>query len=417
MPEIAEPPVQVTKLQADIAATTNAAVQDTAFGPDFDAEVDAAIAKDAGVKPPEPKPEPEAKPAKEAKQDKPKAEKSVMDIPDVLLKKEKAEAKHEAPDAEREKAIKEQTAGMSPKAADRFRAIEAKAHAAEQKAARAEKLEAELGIAQERLKNAVDSSQFDALKKQSEELDEIVQKNALTDHPRFKAKFDAEMAKKLEKAKGSLSKEASAEVEALLSLQPTAQRNRRLNEIKGELEEWEQDSFRKAVDEYDDLNQERTRELSNWKVNKLKLAELTEQEKAQATQHQKATIDKAIASVIPRFTDEEKGVELFRKADGNDEWNKTVDARIDTVKKLTAADLSREDIAEMAAWAVGSQEYRKLFLTQRALLQRLQDEISSLKSGEPDLGEGGLHTDGDDDESGSAVDVMVRMAKKAGAVQ
>lgn len=417
MPEIAEPPVQVTPVQAELTAKGQAAVQDTAFGADFDAEVDAAIAKDAGVKPPEPRPEPEAKPAKEVKQDKPKAEKSVMDIPDVLLKKEKAEAKAETPDAEREKAIKEQTAGMSPKAADRFRAIEAKAHAAEMKAARVEKLEAELGVAQERLKNAVDSSQLDALKKQSDELSELLDKNAVAEHPRFKAKYDIPLAKEISTASKLVSKEAGPEVEALLSLPETAQRNRRLNEIAGELEEVERGKFIKAIDNADRLSSERSGEIANWKINKTRLAEVTEQDKAQAAQHQKATIDKAIASVIPRFTDEEKGVELFRKADGNDEWNKTVDARIDTVKKLTAADLSREDIAEMAAWAVGSQEYRKLFLTQRALLQRLQDEISSLKSGEPDLGDGGLHTGGDDDESGSAVDVIVRMAKKAGAVQ
>lgn len=416
MPEIAEPPVQVTPLSADIAAKTSAAVQDTGFGADFDAEVDAAIAKDAGVKLPEPKLEPEPKPAKEAKQDKPKAEKSVMDIPDVLLKKEKAEAKLE-PDAEREKAIKEQTAGMSPKAADRFRAIEAKAHAAEQKAARAEKLEAELGVAQERLKNAVDASQLEAVKKHSEELSELLDKNALTEHPRFKAKFDIPLAKEIATAAKLAPKEAASEVEALLALSETAQRNRRLNEIAGELDNVEQKKFLNAIDAADRLSSERAGEVANWKVNKLRLAELSEQEKTQAEQHQKATIEKAIKSVLPRFTDEEKGVELFRKADGQDEWNKTVDARIDTVKKLTAADLSREDIAEMAAWAVGSQEYRKLFLTQRALLQRLQDEISSLKSGEPDLGEGGLHSGGDDDESGSAVDVMVRMAKKAGAVQ
>lgn len=415
-----EPPPSQTALQADIAAKTAAAVQETGFGKEFDAEVEAAIARDdesrkpadAGDAKPEPAkaaPKEPAKPAKPAVPD--------LDIPDALLtKKDKAAAKPDALDPEREKAIKEQTAGMSQKAADRFRAIEAKAHAAEQKAARAEKLEAELNEARERLKSAVDTSVVDALKKEREELDEIVSKQAVAEHPRFKAKYDQQIAKEVSTASKLVSKEAAAEVEALLSLPETTQRNRRLNEIAGELEELERGKFIKAIDNADRLSSERAGELANWKVNKTRLAELSEAEKAQAQEHQKRTVEKAYKNVVARFTDEEKGVELFRKADGNSEWNEAVDKRLESVRKLTEAELSKEEIAEMAAWAIGSQEYRKMFFTQRALLRKLQEEIATLKSGEPDLGAGSGGAS-DDDEKGGMIDIVARVAQKQGAVR
>jgi len=414
MPEALEMPSSQTTLQAEMVAKTAAAVQDTGFGKDFDAEVDAAIAKDAGQPPPKPATAEPAKPAARAAEKAP--EKSGLDIPDALLsKKAKADSKTEV-DAEREKAIKEQTTGMSQKAADRFRAIEAKAHAAEQKAARAEKLEVELGVAQERLKNAADSSAIDAYKKQVEELSEIVDKSAITEHPRFKAKFDIPLAKEIATASKFVSKEAGPEVEALLSLPETAQRNRRLNEIAGELDEVERGKFIKAIDNADRLSTDRAGEVANWKVNKTRLAEVTEAEKTQAVEHQQRNIEKALKTVLPRFTDDEKGIEIFRKVDGNDEWNKAVETRLESVRKITAADLSKEDMAEMAAWAMSGSEYRKLFLTQRVLVQRLQEEIASMRGGEPDLGAGGSAAS-DDDEKGSMLDVMERIAKKSGAVR
>jgi len=413
MPELAESPP--TPQQAQITKITNDAVVDTSLDAGFDAEVDAAIARDAGETVREAPEHKETKAPKETKAEKPAAPAKVVDIPDVLLAQKKAEVKAEA-DLEREKSIKEQTAGMSTKAADRFRAIEAKAHAAEQKAARAEKLESELNEVREKLKSALDPTVADELKKQVSELDEIVNKNAIAEHPRFKAKYDAQIAKEVATAAKLVPKEAAGEVEALLSLPETAQRNRRLNEIADELDNVAQKKFLNAVDLADRLSSERAGEIANWKVNKMRLAELSEQEKSQAVEHQTRTVEKALKSVLPKFTSEENGVELFRKVDGNEEWNKVVEARLENVRKLTAAELSKEDTAEMAAWAISGSEYRKLFLTQRVLVARLQEEIATLKSGEPDFGTG-TGEGGDDDEKGSMVDIIARMAQKSGALR
>lgn len=413
-----------TILGAELSAKTTAAVQDTGFGKEFDAEFDTALASDAAAReavkkgeaaPPKPAEKPAEKP-----DDKPaKAAQVTPDIPESLLGKKKTaeEPKGDAAtDEDREKFIKEQTTGLSPKAADRFRALEKSKHEAEQRAAKVEKLEKELTTAQEKLKTATDSSATTALQKQIEELDAIVQKNALTEHPKFKAAFDGKITKEIDIAKKLVDAESASEVAALLSLPESRERNRRLNELVDDLDPIEAGKFQRAVDNIDRLTSEKTSELENWRANKSKMVELAEQDTKTLAERRKASVDSALNSVLPKFTDDEKGIELFRKVDGNEEWNKSVDNRLDQVRKLTAADLAPQDVAEMAAWAMSGAEYRKLFLTQRVLVQKLQEEIASMKGGEPDLGAGHAAA-AEVEEKGGMVDVVARLATKEGAVR
>lgn len=410
-----------TKLQADIAAKTKAAVLDTGFEADFDAAFDAARAADdlkAGRTPETPVTPPKPPAEKPKAKEKPAP---VADIPAELLgEKKKSDASPTGGEAktddEREKFIKEQTAGLSPKAADRFRAIEKAKHEAEQKAARTEKLERELAETQEKLKAASDNAETKALKKKLEELDEIVSKAALSEHPKFKAAFDNQIAKAVATAKKQVGDDAAAEVEALLSLPDTAQRNRRLNEILQDLEPVQAGKFTKAIAEVDTLSAERTAQLGAWRENKVRMQELAEKDAAENAQAREKQVESALKAVVPKFTNAETGIELFRKVDGNEEWNKSVETRLENVKKLTAADLGREDIAEMAAWAMSGAEYRKLFLTQRALVLKLQEELEAMKGGEPGLGAGGAG-ETDVEEEGGMIDIIARQARKSGAVR
>lgn len=419
MPETIDAPA--TTLQSEIAAKTKAAVQDTGLGIEFDKEIESAIAKDTAARavkegkvPPEPPPQPKLPEAKQPE----KKEAPVLDIPDMLLAEKKVEKPKDTTEADkaRQKEIEENVKGLSPKAADRFRALEAKKHEAEQKAARVAELEKKLSETEKRLKVQADASETELLKKQIEELDAIVQKNALTEHPRFRAAFDAKIESEITAASKLVSKEAAAEVQALLSLPESVQRNRRLNEIVGELETIEAGKFQRAVDNVDRLSAERASELTNWKANKQRMSEMTEAEQKQTQEQRQRVIDTAYKSVESKFSDPEKGIELFRKVEGNDEWNKSVEARLEHVRKITEANLRPDDIAEMAAWAMTGNEYRKLFLSQRVLVKKLQEEIQSLKGGEPGLGEAGGHDSGDE-ESGGMIDIVARAAQRAGAVR
>lgn len=424
MPDTIEAPS--TTLQADIAAKTKAAVQDTGLGVDFDKEVESAISKDnearavkegkkpADAKPPEVK-APEAKPA-ETKPEKPSA--PVLDIPEALLEGVKPPVTKDTTEAAaaRQKEIEEATKGMSAKASQRFKKLEAERAEFEQRATRAADLEKKLADAENRLKTMASNSESEALKKQVEELDAVVQKVALTEHPKFRAAFDLKIEQEIVGAAKFVKKEDAAEVQALLSLPESAQRNRRLNEIVGELETIEAGKFQSAVDRVDRLTAERAHELANWKANKQVMAQMTEAEQKQTLEQRQRLIDNAYKAVETKFSDPEKGIELFRRVEGNDEWNRAVDARLAHVRKLTESELRPDDIAEMAAWAMSGNEYRKMFLSQRVLVKRLQEEIQALKGGEPGLGEAGGHG-GEDDESGSMIDVVSRAAQRAGAVR
>lgn len=421
MPE-APPAAPETKLQAEIAAKTTAAVQDTGIDAALEAEFQSALdadnaradAKKTGK--PEPATEP-AKPAAAKAEPAAPAAKPTLDIPEALLGDKKVETPKDttAADAARQKDIEEGVKGLSPKAADRFRALEAKKHEAEQKAARVGELEKKLADTEKRLTQQADASEMDRYKKQVEELDAIVQKTALSDHPKFKAHYDVQIEKEIEGAAKFLSGDAAKEAKALLSVPESRERNKRLGELAQELEPLEATKFHAAVDRADRLTAEKAHELTNWRANKDRMAQMSKDEQAQTTEQRQRVIDTAYKAVEKKFSDPEKGIELFRKVDGNDEWNKSVEERLAHVRKLTEAELRPDDVAEMAAWAMSGAEYRKLFLSQRVLVQKLQQEIQSLKGGEPDLGEAGGA--GDEVEEGGMIDVVSRTAQRAGAVR
>lgn len=424
MPDTTElaPPDLQSNLAKEISAKTTAAVTQT-FDSDFEAEMQSAIDKDAGKEAPTaPIVAVPTKPVAEktASQTAPPMP-SALDIPDTLLAKKENKPAGEplAPtqtEAEREKFIAEQTKGLSPKAADRFRAQEAVKHEAVQ---RASKLELELKAAQEQLKKAPppqDNTELERLRKENEQYDEMLKKAQLAEHPKFKAHYDGQIAAEIESAKKLVAPNKAEEVASLLGLPDSRERNRRLNEIVEDMDKVEAGKLVGAIGSIDKLQSGKAAELNNWRENIARTTELSrkEQELAASARHQ--SVEAAFTSVATKFSNEETGVELFRKVEGNDDWNKGVEARLENVKKLTSANLTPQDQAEMAAWAMSGAEYRKLFLSQRVLVKRLQEEVASLKGGAPDLGSGGAGSN-DAEEGGNMIDVIGNMARKAGALQ
>ena len=414
-----------TQLAKDIGEKTSTAIKDVGFDADFDKGFDEALAKDDASKkatgtpaPTSPAqtattvttPEVKAEPAKTE----PARKDAIPDIPDALLEPKK-ETPKATTDQDREKFIAEQTKGLSPKAADRFRALEKAKHEAEQRASRLPDLEKQVTALNERLKAQQDTSEVERLKKQVTELDEALTKVNLLENPKFKARYDGEIEHEIKIAK-DVCGESGAEVEVLLRLPESKHRNDRLAEIMDGLGRVEEKKLGNAILQVDALNAKKNAELTNWRENGAHLQELSKQEQAKAANDRQRQIEDAFSIVQKRFGDDKNGIELFRKVDGQDEWNTHVDERFKKVNTiLNAPNLSAQDLAEMAAWAIAGNEYRTRFLVQRGLVKKLMDEVASLKGGEPDLGEG--EPKDSDRVPANAIDAIVEGAVKAGLVR
>lgn len=409
-----------TPLAQEIITKTAEAVKDIGFDAGFDAEVEAALTQDreatsriieskpsegdGGAPTPEPAPpKPRAEPKKEPMP-------VVPDIPDALLAPKKpADA---PPEEDREKAIVEQTKGMSEKARSHFRALEKAKHEAEERARKLPDLEKELATYKSQ---KPDTSEVEALKKQVTELDEALAKAALTEHPKFKAHYTDKLQAEIDIAK-AVAGDSAKEVEVLLALPDSKGRNQKLSEIIEALDPIESGKLQRVVDNVDRINADKAKEMANWKENKVRMDDMSRQEQQQLSERHQQEVEHAYKAVEKQITDDVKGIEIFRKVDGNDEWNTKVEQRLEKVRKINSVQLGPRDIAEMAAWAISGNEYREMFLTQRVLVKRLQQELTSLRGGEPDLGEGGAAVP-EAEEKGDWIDSVVAGAQKAGLVR
>lgn len=424
MPPVAENP-EMTATAKDIIEKTTIALADAGLTPpgtdepNLDQEFDAAYRKDQNLEPVverRPAPQPGTKPPVGQKPASSSPLEAPSDIPEAAIKppEKVPDTTEAAKEAARQKEIAENTKGLSPKAADRFRAIEKRAHEAEQLAAKIPTLEAELT----KLKAAPtgNKEEIESLQKKIDELDAIVQKNALIEHPKFKEHYDGAIDKEIERVK-AFSGDHADEIAGLLRLPESKQRNERLAEIIAELDQIPAAKLVAAVDRVDRLVSEKSTELNNWKENKLRMANLEQQSFQERTQAGVQALGRAVEATLLKVSDAANGLELFRQVDGNPAWNSTVQQRIESARRMAASDVSPEMIAELSVAAVVAPEYRKLYLSQREFNQKLKEEITRLTGAEPDIKPGDTKPGETGDEKLSFIDSVLKASKEAGFIQ
>lgn len=438
-PEKVETTETPTGMTGTIKAETDSALKEVQGGgfddPGFDAALQAAMDKDAGKVSQEPPvtqqtttTEPAAKAAElAAKQEEfRKLQEAAGDIPGALLgekPKETAKAPDETAAAERQKFIDEQTKGMTPKAAERFKKIETRAWEAEQKA---RKIEQDQAASAAELKKQIaelsakaaepKNDDTEKLRKELERLQEVVTKNDLLNHPAFKDTYDVPIANELEEMKKLVTPESGEELAQISFLPDSKKRKERIKELVDGLDDLDRIKVLTSIAKVDELNSRKAKELKNWKENRVHL-EAKELEKQQVEQASRANHQKvAWTNAMAVITSPDKGLEVFRKLDGNDAWNAKVDARIAQVQQQLSGELPPERVVEMAARSLAAEEYRKMFLAQRILVTRLSEELASLKQAQPDAGDDG-GSGGPVEDNRSFVDAAVEGTVKSGGLK
>lgn len=441
----AEPVIETpTGITGDIKSQTDAALKEVQGGgfddPAFDAALQAAMDKDAGKvpeAPPEvppktqqPTPEAAAKAAELAAQQEElrRLQEAAGDIPPALLGEKPPETKpvdDATAAAERQKFIDEQTKGMTPKAAERFRKIENRAWEAEQKARKIEQereataasLKKQLAELEARAAEKKDIPAPDeALKKRLEELEELVSKTAISEDPRFKAKYDAPVEANLQKIKELAPADAADELAALAVMPKSKKVEERILELMDGLTDLQKRRIESVIVKIEETMAEKADRLKRWKEDKVHVE--AEEIRKRETQQAELEVKRKVAwSNAMNALTSDNGLEVFRKLDGNDAWNAKVDARLAQVQQQLASELPPERVVEMAARSLAADEYRKMFLAQRVLVSKLSQELAALKQAQPDAGEDGGGAAGPVDDNRSFVDAAVEGTVKAGGLK
>lgn len=425
-----------TATARDLKAKTDAAVAAVQGGgfsdPEFEKSLQEAIDKDNGISNQTPNPEADPEPSPDVKiAAKPEAKKTEIkpapgtDLPTALLKKQEPK-KEEAASAtadERQKFLDEQTKGMTPKAAARFKMIEGRAYEAEQKAKKleaeraAEKIEVQKRI--EEAKAAIPNqsqTEVEALKKQLEEMDAIVKKANIESHPGFKASFDQPIASEIESVKKVVPADIADDLAHLISLPESARRNEKILQLTDKLDSITQQKIYRSMVEVDRLQAKRSSELANWKENHVHAEAYDIRKQQENAAKMKEIQDVAWAKGIGIVSSPEDGLEVYQKVEGEDEWNAAVEERMVKAKKLlNNPNIPPEALVEIAARAVATDDYRRMFFAQRSLVQKLSEELEAARSANPNVD--GSAASGNETDNDDFITAVTKGAVKAGGVK
>lgn len=310
--------------------------------------------------------EPVKEPAKEAPpiDDKPL-------IPEQALKPVKKEAPAVAPEIEKE--IAEETKGMSEKAVTKWKKIHERATAAENLLKQKETEWAKKALP------AAATDEYQELQSKYDALDEVVKKTALERHPGFKATYDGEVEKQTKLVKAIAGDKHFKAVMKVID----GGDSEGWAELGDELGQFKVQQLASIATKIQQVRLEKEEQLSDWKEN---YAKLTKVESAQTAKTKEAHHRELTNAVSKVMADVQENVEIFRKVDGNDEWNKEIDARLNQMKEWATADLAPEERANLAARAAGADKYRALFLAVLERANQLQAQIGKYKGSQPNIG-------------------------------
>jgi hypothetical protein len=280
--------------------------------------------------------------------------------------------------------IDEAVKGLSPKAAENFRTLEKRLRDAETRASRAAELEAEVT----KLKGAANGHEVEALKKQLVEAEEALGKTNLAAVPRFRRHYEGGIENEMVLLK-QVSGDKSADVLSLAALPPSKERDTRLADIADALDGINAAKLAGAVDRIDRLRTERETELSNWRANLDKARQLEDQESTQAQERSSEQLERLFERHLPAFQHPEKGMEIYRTVEGNEEWNSEVNGRIENARDLLTREFTPHDRFSMVLRAIATDKYRELYLLQHQKIAKLNDELVALRGAAPGVGGSG----------------------------
>jgi hypothetical protein len=257
---------------------------------------------------------------------------------------------------------------------------------------------------------------MEKLRKQNKELDEIVMKQRLADHPAFRSFYDAKITENINVIKGVLPSDKFAELEPVLRAPDSKHRREAINEISADLGDAEKADFLAALGSLNATVREREGKIANASAewDKVRMVQEENQQKQAAVTNEAMTNAWNQTHKKLSADPNEGGLEMFREIPNNEQWNAGVRERVERAKAIFGKGPTPEAMAELAMMAVALPNYRDLFIMQRTMSAKLKARLAELQGSEPVVrsGEGSKASDYDSNES--FVDAVVKGAMKEG---
>lgn len=255
----------------------------------------------------------------------------------------------------------------------------------------------------------------ETLVKEREDLLGRLQASAIERDPRFQAYFNGREKFFVEQAK-KLGGEQGPKLSAVLAMPDSDARSRALDEIMVELPISAQSRVGSLVNDIDRLRSEKDTELA-------KASEtFTAMQQKQQNEHREfqARANNLMEETIKSWSDPAKGIPVFQKREGDEEWNKSVDLAIARSKHIYSGQMTIEEKARASLWAAAAPQLLNELRARDKRISELEKSQTELKAAQPGSGSGQGQSDATPSEEKPddmpLAQWITRQASKVGAL-
>ena len=295
-----------------------------------------------------------------------KLSRSEMDIEQMFTSKQKAPATEDS-SATDDSGIPESI--KSTKAADAFRKIK------EEKAQLSKQLE-EFKAGKSLSSNS--EAQLKTLQEERDALSERVRLLDIERHPEFVKKYEGKITGVFESMKTLVGTDGDRLV-GLLKSPENDYRNSQIDDIVENLSSAKRAKLGALIVKYDEINGEKSAEMSEAKADYDSIISKYQQENEQGTRAALESANKTWTKV----SENARALEIFEPRENDEEWNTELNGRLSLAQQIFNGDNSEEDLAKAALWAAAAPKYRELLYSQVEVNKRLKAELAKLRGSEP----------------------------------
>ena len=221
-------------------------------------------------------------------------------------------------------------------------------------------------------------SQLKTLQEERDALSERVRLLDIERHPEFVKKYEGKINGVFESMKSLVGTDGDRLI-GLLKSPENDYRNSQIDDIVENLSSAKRAKLGALIVKYDEINGEKTAEMSEAKSDYDAIISKYQQDNEQGT---KAALESA-SKTWAKVSENARALEIFEPREGDEEWNGELNQRLSLAQQIFNGENSEEDLAKAALWAAAAPKYRELLYSQVEVNKRLQAELAKYRGSEP----------------------------------
>ena len=224
-------------------------------------------------------------------------------------------------------------------------------------------------------------------KKTADELSERLRLVDITQHPKFKEYYDSKVNAQVDLAKRIVGAENAEAVSALLKLPDNGYRQEKIDELVGTLSPIQQSRIGSVLNSLEEIEFERSNQIEQAKKDYVAYQEKTKTDSENKQKEAKTKAETMFSSVVSTLQNpkDKDGLFIFQKQEGDEEWNKGVQERLDYAKNLLFGNQQPEALMKAALHASALPGVVKAYQNLVEKVKGLEEQVKGMTAAQPSL--------------------------------